>query len=249
MWRVDGGVLSEVVVVIAAHAFEARAMASVGRSMTKEPWGQWMLYRGEVWDLPFAVIRCGPGKVAAAAAAQAAVQYLDPGVLVSFGVAGCADRSVEVGTLAVATGVVDVALSELDDLPVDIPFTFEPEAALMGELLEIPGTTPATLLCWEGRVVSALNQPRVARDMGGHVVVDWESAAIAQVAEMWGVPWTALKVVSDHGENQRLKLLAVVAKRPLQWGAEVVRRACDKFLRQRVTTQDFGEPESRGEVE
>lgn len=66
------------VVVIVAHAFEARAATSVARGVVKEPWGSWMLYRGEMWDIPLAVIRSGPGKVAAAAATQAAIQYLDP---------------------------------------------------------------------------------------------------------------------------------------------------------------------------
>jgi nucleoside phosphorylase len=56
--------------------------------------------------------------------------------------------------------------------------------------------------------------------------VDWESAAVGHVASMWSVPWAALKVVSDHGETDRLRRLAVVAKRPLEWAAETVRRAC-----------------------
>jgi len=234
--------LSGPIVVIAAHAFEARAAAGVGRSLSKEPWGQWMLYRGEIWDLPLAVIRCGPGKVAAAAAAQAAVQYLEPSMLVSFGVAGSGDLKVETGALTVAETVVDVALSELGELPVRIPDRFLPHPGLNRGLLEVPGTTPATLLCWEGHVVSPLRQPGLAGQFVGVVVVDWESAAVAQVAQMWDVPWAAVKVVSDHGESERLKRLAVVAKRPLQWGAEVVRRACHAFARDQVTTQDIEEP-------
>ena len=212
-------------VVITAHAFEARAAAAVGRGVSKEPWGQWMLYRGEMWDLPLAVVRCGPGKVAAAAAAQAAVQYLNPTALVSFGTAGCADPTVRVGTLTVARAVVDVALSELGELPVKIPYRFEPDADLTRLLLEVPGTRPATLLCWEGHVVSPIRRPGIMRDLEGLVVVDWESAAVAHVAQMWDVPWAAVKAVSDHGEADRLRYLAAVARRPLQWAAEAVRRA------------------------
>jgi hypothetical protein len=73
------------------------------------------------------------------------------------------------------------------------------------------------------------------------VVVDWESAAVAQVAEMWDVPWGVLKVVSDHGEEDRLKRLAVVAKRPLEWGAEVARRACYALLEDRLDVRPGGE--------
>jgi adenosylhomocysteine nucleosidase len=220
--------MSEVVVVITAHAFEARAAAGVGRGVTKEPWGQWMLYRGEMWDLPLTVIRCGPGKVAAAAAAQAAVQYLDPGVLVNFGAAGSPDPLVRTGTAAVASTVVDVALSELGELPVHIPDRFEIDAALLQAFLAVPGTRPATVMCWEGHVASPAHRPRLAAD--GPVVVDWESAAVAQVAQMWDVPWVSLKMVSDHGESERLRLLALAAQRPLQWGAEIFRRACYSFF-------------------
>jgi nucleoside phosphorylase len=213
--------------------------------MAKEPWGQWMLYRGEMWDLPLAVIRCGPGTVAAAAAAQAAVQYLDPAILLNFGTAGCPDTAVEVGTLAVARTVVDVALTELGELPVKIPDRFQPDPQLTTCLLNVPGTRESNLMCWEGHVASPLRRPSVEGERGKIMVVDWESAAVAQVAQMWEVPWAALKVVSDHGEPERLRLLALVAKRPLQWGAEVMRRACEAYAGDEVPTQELGE--SKGE--
>ncbi len=234
--------MSGTVVVICAQPFEARVMAKVGRGMTKEPWGRWLLYRGEMWDLPLAVIRCGPGKVAAAAATQAAVQYLDPVVIFTFGVAGSWDRRMKVGTLMVPDRVVDLALKELGDLPVAIPTEFQPEPDLVETLLEIPGTNPATVLCWEGHVPSPVHQPGWPEDPL-RVVVDWESAAVAQVAEMWGVPWGGVKVVSDHGEQDRLRMVAGVARRPLQWAAEVVRRASFSYVGTRVQTQDLPVPE------
>jgi nucleoside phosphorylase len=200
--------------------------------MTKEPWGQWLLYRGQMWGRPLSVIRCGPGKVAAAAATQAAIQYLDPVVLVSFGAGSTADSAVEPGTVTVASTVVDVALSELEELPVEIPDRFAPDPCLTESLLGVPGTHEATLMCWEGHVPSPAHRPPVEAEGPETVVVDWESAAVARVAMMWGVPWAAVKVVSDHGEPERLRLLALVAKRPLQWGAEIVRRACNEYLKE-----------------
>jgi len=218
------------VVVIAAHAFEARAAAGVGQGMSKEPWGRWMLYRGEMWDVPLAVIRCGPGKVAAAAAAQAAVQYLEPVLFVTFGVAGASDPDLDAGTMVVPESVVDVALAELSDLPVSIPFQFVTHEQLRIKLLEVPGTVAGNLLCWEGQIASATNRPALMKDLTGALPVDWESSAVAQIADMWDVPWAALKVVSDHGESDRLRRVAAVAKRPLQWAAETMRRGCMSFL-------------------
>ncbi len=240
------------VVVIAAHAFEARAAAGVGREMVKEPWGGWMLYRGEMWDIPLAVIRCGPGKVAAAAATQAAIQYLDPSVIVSFGVACSPDLSTEIGKMVVATTVVDVALEELSDLPVEIPSRFDCPPALRDAFLRVPGGVQGLVLCWEGQVASPSKRPPTKGIRGRPVAVDWESAAVAQVAQMWGIPWVALKVVSDHGEHDRMKRVAVVAKRPLQWAAEVFRRAAAAFLmEERVEDQghedDATSKERKGE--
>jgi len=234
--------LSGSVVVICAQPFEARAMAKVGRGMTREPWGRWLLYRGEMWDLPLAVIRSGPGKVAAAAATQAAVQYLDPVAIYTFGVAGSWDRRVRVGSLMVAERVVDLALTGLADLPVEIPTEFRAEETLVETLLDVPGTRAATLLCWEGHVPSPVHRPGWPEDPL-RVAVDWESAAVAQVAEMWGVPWAGVKVVSDHGEKDRLRMVAGVARRPLQWAAEVIRRASYAFVERRVQTQDMPVPE------
>ena len=219
--------MSPAVVVVVAHAFEARAAAGVGRHMHKEAWGLWTLYRGELWDTPFAVIRSGPGKVAAAAATQAAIQYLDPGVVMSFGIAICPDPGVEVGTIVAPAAVVDAALSAISQLPLTVSATLEPDAPLQRMLAGVPGTRTGTLVCWEGRTTS----PESARGGGDQlVVVDWESAGVAQVARMWGVPWAAVKVVSDHGESERLRYLAAVAKRPLQWAAEVTRRGCTLWL-------------------
>ena len=226
--------MSRAVVIIAAHAFEARAAASVGQGVSREPWGRWMLYRGEMWGAPFAVIRSGPGKVAAAAATQAAIQYLDPVLLISFGTAGCADPKIKAGTLTVARSVVDVALRELGELPVEIPHRFEPDVCLTERLLEVPGATMAELLCWEGHFASPAQPPPGEEIAEVPVVVDWESASVAQVAGMWSVPWAALKVVSDHGEAERLRLLAMIARRPLQWGAEAVRRATHRYLEWRL---------------
>jgi len=202
-----------------------------------------------MWDRPYAVIRSGPGKVMAAAAAQAAVQYLDPAIMFTFGTAGCPDKRIEPGTLSVATTVADVALSGLKCMPVEAADRFKPDAGLTAELLEVPGAQASTLVCWEGHVVSPLWRPLLNLDAADDLlVVDWESAAVAQVAQLWGVPWAALKVISDHGEGERLQMLALVAKRHLQWGAEVIRRAAHSFFQKRTTVNKGEAVEQVGEA-
>lgn len=222
--------MNQAVVVLSPHAFEARAAAGVGQSMHREPWGAWMLYRGRLWDHPFAVIRTGPGKAATAAAVQAAIQYLDPGLVMAFGVAGCSDPAMEVGAVVAADLVIDVALAELSDLPARIDDRWRPDSDLVAALRGVPGTRSGPVVCWEGHVVSPVHRPRLRAPVDGPIIADWESAAVASVCSSWQVPWGVLKVVSDHGEADRLKRVAVVARRPLQWGAEVLRRACNGWM-------------------
>jgi len=219
------------VVIIAAQPFEARAAVGAGRGMSKEKWGSWTLYRGDMWDIPLAVIRCGPGKVAAGAAAQAAIQYLEPELLISFGVATSPSLSFRAGSLLVASRVMDVALAELKNLPVEIPSSFPAPADLVEKFSTVPGVHQGVVLCWEGRIASPAMIPPGMPKNEGPVAVDWESSAVAQIGQMWDVPWAVFKVVSDHGERDRLKRLAVIARRPLQWAAEVTRRACAAYMK------------------
>ncbi|HHQ47931.1 MAG TPA: hypothetical protein ENK19_03505, partial [Acidobacteria bacterium] len=232
-----GGPLGTRIVIIAAHAFEARAAAGVGRHMEKERWGPWMLYQGEMWDLPMAIIRCGPGKAAAGAAAQAAVEYLEPRLLVAFGVATAVDPRVPLGTVVAAQEVVDVALLALAELPVEVPARFAPDRHIVRHLLGVPGVRRGTVLSWEGKTRAPFPVPVLDPPLEGVLVTDWESSAVGQVGEAWEVPWSSLRVVADHGEDDRLRRLAVVARRPLQWGAEVLRRGCQRFAEDEAVTQ------------
>ena len=163
--------------------------------------------------------------------------------------AGSPDLSTEIGTMVVATTVVDVALEELGDLPVEIPARFDSSPALRDAFLSVPGGVQGLVLCWEGQVASPSNRPPATAVDGEPVAVDWESAAVAQVAQMWGIPWVALKVVSDHGEHDRMKRVAVAAKRPLQWAAEVFRRAGAAYLNEERDEAEDHEDDATSEEE
>lgn len=150
--------------------------------------------------------------------------------------------------MVVARTVIDVALEQLGDLPVDIPSRFETHPGVRDAILDVPGGTGGLVLCWEGQIASPANRPPTGDIDEGLMAVDWESAAVAQVAQMWDIPWAVLKVVSDHGEEDRLRRVAVVAKRPLQWAAEVFRRACSAYLLE-VSGQGEFEGDDSGEQE
>jgi len=205
-----------------------------------------MFYEGEMWDLPMAVIRCGPGKAAAGAAAQAAIEYLDPMALISFGVATSVDPRLALGTVVVAHEVIDVALLALADLPVHVASRFPPDAKLEKQLMTVPGVERGTVLTWEGKTRAPFPIPALDPPPRGVLVTDWESSAVGLVAGMWGMAWAAIRVVADHGEEDRLRRLAAIARRPLQWGAEVLRRGCQGFAFGEATTQEVDSPGEDG---
>ena len=116
--------------------------------------------------------------------------------------------------MCAARTVVDVALVGLSDLPVSVRWQFASDPELTDAVCAVPGTVPTTVLSWEGHVASPVQSPSVLTCILNGLWWIGGGGAVAQVAEMWDVPWTALKVVSDHGEDDRLRMLAMIAKRP-----------------------------------
>lgn len=137
----------------------------------------------------------GVGKVAAAGAAAALVGE-GVGRLLVVGTCGGLRGRDEVGDLVHATAAIqwDLAVREGREAVAD--------PALTGVWAEVAGSAPAAFLTADRpaiRVVERLRRARAARWItDGTVVADMETAAAAAVAERSGVPWAALRVVSDR---------------------------------------------------
>ncbi|MEM1450784.1 MAG: hypothetical protein AAGI22_16810 [Planctomycetota bacterium] len=140
----------------------------------------------------------GVGKVAAAAAAAALVAE-GIGRLLVVGTCGGLRGADEVGDLVHATVAVqwDLAVREGREIAAD--------PALSRAWADVAASGPAAFLTADRpaiRAVERLRRARAARRFtDGTVVADMETAAAAAVAERSGVPWAALRVVSDRRQR------------------------------------------------
>lgn len=169
------------------------------------------------------VVVAGMGRDRAAAAAHRLVARGVVG-LVSWGIAGGLDPELEAGTVVLADGVVVEGGSTLTT---DRGWLARLEAELDGRVPSVAG-----MLFHSDEILSSVQQKRTVRDRWNAVAVDMETAAIAGVASEAGLPWIAVRAVTDTasmslpsqvadggGEDGRLRLTAIAGLilRPWIW--------------------------------
>ena len=158
------------------------------------------------------VVVAGVGKVAAALATQYACDVFKPRSAVAIGLAGGLEDGVRPGQVIVATGAVqhDMDARPLTDAKGVIPgiavatIAADPAAAdkvLIAARLESRDAQPGLVLTGDQIVTSRSVRDALLRDFPAATCVDMETAAFAQVALQNGVPWTALRVISDSADE------------------------------------------------
>jgi adenosylhomocysteine nucleosidase len=137
----------------------------------------------------------GVGKVAAAGAAAALIAEGATRLLV-VGTCGGLRAQERVGDLVHASRAVqwDLAVRRGRELMAD------PD--LLASWCAVAGGEEGCILTADRPVIRFLDRLRVARAAGrtfaGPLVADMEAAAVAAVASQAGIPWAALKVISDQ---------------------------------------------------
>ena len=164
----------------------------------------------DLFDLPRAVVAVGGiGEKFARRAAEAAVEYAQPKMLVSAGIVGAISPKLKVGDVARIREVVDVA-------------TGEHYAATGGG---------EWVLATSQDVSDAAEKHQYLAKFGADVV-DMEAAAIAQVAKERGLAFASIKSISDDaafdmpplnrfiedGKFDVRRFLIYVALHPRWWG-------------------------------
>jgi adenosylhomocysteine nucleosidase len=169
--------------------------------------------RLEVWEGDgLVVIVGGVGKVAAALATQYACDVFKPRAAVAIGLAGALEDGVRPGQVIVASGA---AQHDMDGRPLTqargvIPglglstISSDPaatEKVLTSARLESRDARSGLVLTGDQIVTSRAVRDALQRDFPSATCLDMETAALAQVAHQNGVPWTALRVISDSADE------------------------------------------------
>ena len=133
----------------------------------------------------------GVGKVAAARAAEALIRSGARDGLLVVGTCGSLSGELHAGAL------VHCSLAVQADLGVRAGRNSSPNSALMVAWEAVAMGSRAVFLTSDRAVFNPWRRFWVRRNHSGSCVADMETAAAATCAEAWGVPWVALRAVTD----------------------------------------------------
>lgn len=162
-----------------------------GRELSRETVGGDLLIE---LDLPGGATACvcGVGKVAAARGATRLIDRRSPARLLVIGVCGGLRRHLGPGTL------VHCSVAAQADFAVREGRESRADPELLGAWrAQVPGPA-GWFLTADRPVLSWWRRLRLARAFAGDCIADMETAAAAAVCEHAGVPWAALRAVSDR---------------------------------------------------
>jgi adenosylhomocysteine nucleosidase len=158
------------------------------------------------------VIFSGIGRKAAAVATRVVIEYHKPELIISAGLAGALRNDLAAGTVIRPAMVID---------------------ASNGEKYGRTGNNGVEVLVTAGSVLTREEKQRLAQRFHGDAV-DMEAAVVAEIARAAGIPFVAVKAISDaldfpmpplgrfidaNGQVNLLKLIGFAALRPQIWRA------------------------------
>jgi adenosylhomocysteine nucleosidase len=183
-------------VIVSADA-EWRAVAGLFpiSTMERTPFGEWFHHDSGSWQ--GIVMHGGWGKVDAAASAQYAIARWRPSVVVNLGTcAGILGRIEKFETvLAERTVIYDITERMGDSAEAIRSYTTTLDLAWL-ERGPLPSPVRRALIVSGDRDLATVDVPMLRR-LYGASVVDWESGAIARVAQRNETRVVILRVVSD----------------------------------------------------
>lgn len=198
---------------------EMRPLHGALEQAQQERWGETILHSGEIAGCPVALATVLPGPVNGALGAQALIARHEVSALVSFGSAGALDPRLSPGDVVVAQRAV------AHDAGAFLGHRFEP-AGVMGrdekgmsgyrrdfqadpELVRralaaagvLKGNTHTGTVVTGNQVIFSTARKRWLAHTFDALVVEMETAAVAQVAVAHHLPWVAIRAVSDSASD------------------------------------------------
>ena len=194
---------------------EARALVQhLSRSPISSP--HLSVWEGVVDGTRLVLVITGVGKVAAALSAQFVCDVFDPRGLVAVGLAGATGGDWHPGQLIVASGALqhDVDARPLTKakgmipslgmavIPAD-PNWSEKLRQATARVVAKPQMARSGVVLTGDQIVSSREvRDRLLNDFPEGVCLDMETAALAQVAHQNGIPWAALRMISDAADEK-----------------------------------------------
>lgn len=170
--------------------------------------GDTEFHLGNIGGHRVALMECGIGKVNAAIGAVTLIDNFHPDLLINTGVAAGAGDNVAVMDAIIATGVAHHDFwcigEEWGRVP-GCPRIFPTRT--YAETVDAPNVRRGLIASGELFITSAEQVENIRKNFPDVLAIDMESAAIAQVCHLRGVPFFCMRVISDtpwcHHDNSR----------------------------------------------
>ena len=170
-------------------------------------------YEGKLDGADAVVVKCGVGKVNAAACAQMLIDVFEVDRIINTGVAGSLDARIDIGDIVVSTEAVqhDMDATALGYARGEIPNSdmavFSADEAMRKSAVEAVGAVAPEIHVFEGRVCSGdqfiashAQKEAIIAAVGG-MCCEMEGAAIAQVCHLNGTPFVIIRAISDKADD------------------------------------------------
>ncbi len=168
---------------------------------------------GILYNSPVVVARCGIGKVSAAVCAQIMISVFGANRIINTGVAGGLADGMRQGDIAVATGFVehDMDTTPLGDAPgylsgldiIELPC----DKTLGDQIFAISSlnsdySTLRGIIATGDQFIASRERSEFIRSTFSACACEMEGGAIAHVCFMAGVPFAAVRCISDNADGE-----------------------------------------------
>jgi len=194
--------------VLTAMTSEFEQLATLLSAACERADGGFSYLVGTLGSNEIVLRQCGIGKVNAAVGAAELVRTFSPDAVVSTGVAGGIDESLGVMDVVVSSSIVyhDVWCGmgcEYGQVQ-GMPASFAAGESLWKTALSLNGNADnrtrihAGLICTGDQFITSRDElNKIKSNFPAGLAVDMESAAIAQVCHIYGVPFVSFRIISD----------------------------------------------------
>ena len=176
--------------LISALSAELGSWAGVGEVVSRA--GGIEVRRSEEDGLAVFTCVAGVGKVSAARGAEALLQAGARGALLVVGTCGSLSRSLGVGQLVHCERALQA------DLGLEGGHEVNPDPGILKAWEAVVRGPRASYLTADRAVMSPWRRLSARKMCSGPCVAEMETAAVGAVSEAWGVPWAALRAVTDR---------------------------------------------------
>lgn len=190
--------------IIVAMDKEFAQLKTLATSLTEEHKGGRTFFVARIGENDVVMQQCGIGKVNSAVGAVEMINHYHPDLVVSTGVAGGADVSLEVGEVVVSSECCyhdvycgdDCAMGQVMGLPVRYPS----DAHAVSTALSLACSTrvrSGLIVTGDWFVNSREKMQSILDGFHDAMAVDMESCSIAQTCHLYKTPFVSFRIISD----------------------------------------------------